>query len=84
MRTPTDFASLVDVFLGILQSVVPVIFSVTLLYILWKVVQLWILNAGETEKIAEGKRVAFIGVIALVIMAGIWGILALLREGIFG
>ena len=84
MFTPKNFADLVDVFLGIIASVIPVIFSVTLLFILWKVVQLWILNPGEAEKIEEGKRVALIGVIALVIMSGIWGILALLRDGIFG
>jgi len=32
----------------------------------------------------EGKYVAIVGVIALVIMSGIWGILQILRSSIFG
>ena len=84
MITPTNFAELVNVFLDILAAVVPLIFSVTLLVIIWKIFRLWIFSPADADKIAEGKQVALIGVIALVIMSGIWGILAILRSGLFG
>lgn len=84
MGQPENLGEVVDVFLGILDLLVPLIFSVTLLYVVWKIVQLWILSPGEVDKVQEGKRVALTGIIALVFMSGIWGILALLRVGIFG
>lgn len=84
MNRPSDFASLVEVLIDLLSLVIPLLFSLALLIIVWKVIQLWILSGGDTGKIEEGKQVALVGVIALVIMSGVWGILALLRASIFG
>ena len=81
---PGNFAQLVDQFIGILSLIIPFIFSLTLLIIVWRVVDLWIINAGDVTKIEEGKQVVVVGIIVLVIMSGIWGILALLRASLFG
>ncbi|MEZ4200645.1 MAG: hypothetical protein R3B69_03625 [Candidatus Paceibacterota bacterium] len=77
------FAGFVAQIIDILSGVVPLIFSLTLLVIVWKVVSLWIMNPGEADKIEEGKKIVVVGVIALVIMSGIWGILAILRDSLF-
>lgn len=77
------FAGLVAQIIGILSGVIPLIFSLTLLVIVWKVVNLWIINGGEADKIEDGKKIVLVGVIVLVIMSGIWGILAILRDSLF-
>ena len=81
---PQNFADLVGDLIGILSLVIPFIFSLTLLIIIWKIVNLWIINGTDPSKIEEGKQVAVVGIIVLVIMSGIWGILAILRSSLFG
>ena len=79
-----DFASLVGHILDILSMVIPLLFTLSLLVIIWKIVDAWVIHAGEADKVEEGKKVALIGVIVLVIMSGIWGILQLLRASLLG
>lgn len=79
-----NFASLVAHFISILSSLIPLIFSFALLVIVWKIVDVWIINAGDANKIEEGKKVVLVSIIVLVIMSGIWGILQLLRASVFG
>lgn len=82
--TPRNFAELVDLFIGLLSLVIPLIFALALLFIIWKIVDSWILNADNTTKVDEGKQYALWGVLILVVMSAIWGIIALLRSSIFG
>lgn len=78
--TPTTFAELVGLFLWTIQLIIPLIFAVTLLFLVWKIVDAWILGGGDVNKVEEGKKYALIGVVALVVMSSVWGILNLLRS----
>ena len=82
--TPRNFAELLDLFIGLLSLIVPLIFTLAMLFIIWKVVDSWVLNADNTAKVDEGKQYVLWGVLVLVVMSAIWGILALLRGSIFG
>ena len=83
MNPPTTFAQLVDVFLGLINLLIQLIFSVAFLVIVWKIVDAWVINAGDESKRAEGKATAVVGVIVLVVLVSVWGILTLLRTSIF-
>lgn len=80
---PRDFGELVGELIYIISLVIPIIFAITLLYITWKIVDAWIINGGDQTKIEEGKQTALIGVLVLVVMSGIWGILAILQSSLF-
>jgi len=85
--TPSNFAELVWQIIGILGLVIPLIFSVTLLVIIWKILDTWIINVGQggdTKKVEEGKQYVVVGMLVLVVMSGIWGLLRLLRASLFG
>ena len=82
--TPQNFSQLVDDFINLITLIIPLVFALTLLVIIWKIVDAWILNGGDSAKVEEGKKTALIGVLVLVVMSGIWGILAILRSSIFG
>lgn len=84
MYQPSNFAELVGQFIDILSLVIPFLFGLSLLVIIWKIVDAWIINAGDTAKIEEGRNVALWGIIVLVIMSGIWAILRILRVSVFG
>lgn len=78
--TPTDFNSLVVFFLEFIELLIVLVFAVTFIVIIWKVIDAWIIHADNEDKRAEGQSVALTGVLVLVVMAGIWGILALLQS----
>ena len=78
-----NFSDLVNTFIELISLVVPLIFALRLLLIVWKVVDAWIIHGGEESKIEEGKNTILVGIIALVVMSGIWGILSILQSSLF-
>jgi len=82
--TPKNFAELVGEFIGILSLIVPLIFGLTLLFFIWKIVDSWVINAAEPKKVEEGKQYALVGVIVLVVMSGIWAIVNIIQSSFFG
>lgn len=81
--TPTTFAELVSFFIGIINSLIVVIFGLAFIVMMWKIIDAWIIHADNDTKRDEGKAVALTSVIVMVIMASIWGILSFLKASIF-
>ena len=84
VETPTDFRSLVGIFINLLNLIIPLIFGLTFIVLIWGITKAWILNVGDQAEIDKGKKLVVAGIIGLVVMSGIWGILALFRSSIFG
>lgn len=84
MQNFQTFNDLVNFFIEILLLAIPLIFGLTLLVIAWGVFNAWIINVGDENKVAEGRQIALAGVIALVVMSGVWGILRILQASLFG
>lgn len=78
-----NFSDLVNEFINIISLLVPIIFTLTLLVIVWKVIDAWIIHGDDESKVEEGKHTLIVGIIALVVMSGIWGILAVLQYSLF-
>lgn len=83
-QQPRNFRELVDILLNIIDVLVLLIFALTVVVLMWGVIQAWILNAGDEAAIERGKKVVLVGIIVLTITAGIWGILYILRYSLFG
>lgn len=81
---PTTLSGLVNLFLGLINLIIPLIFALIFLFLVWKVIDSWILHADDERKRAEGKQYAVTAVIVMVILTIIWGIIAMLRSSIFG
>ncbi len=78
-----NFTDVVDKLLGIINLIVPLLFGLTFLFILWGVVDAWIIHGGDEGRVEEGKNTLIVGIIALVVMSGIWGILNILKSSLF-
>ncbi len=78
-----NFSDVVNKLLGIIDLIVPLLFGLTLLYIIWGVVDAWIIHGGDEGRVEEGKNTLIVGIIALVVMSGIWGILSILKSSLF-
>ncbi|MBI4086551.1 hypothetical protein HY416_01060 [Candidatus Kaiserbacteria bacterium] len=74
---PCNFSQLVTRFLDIIGLLIPFLFGLALIVFLWGITNAWILGGGDETKIEHGKKIALAGVIGLVVMAGVWGIVAL-------
>lgn len=83
MVTPTTFAGLVAFLLGIINQIIPLIFGLVFLVIIWKLIDAWILHADDETKRAEGRTIVITGVLVLVLMASIWGVLSILKHSLF-
>lgn len=75
-----DFAWLLAQFTEIIDVLVLVVFAVTFTIVLWQIINAWIIHGGNAMKVEEANKTIFIGVVVLVIMASVWGIVALLRS----
>lgn len=81
---PTTFSGLVNGILGIINIIIPAIFGLLFVYILWKIVDAWVINAADTKKRDEGKQLVVVAILVFVLMVSTWGIIALLRNTFFG
>lgn len=80
--TPTTLAELVAFFLGIVNSLIPLLFGIVFLVIIWKLIDAWVLHADDPGSREEGQTIALTGVIVIVIMISVWGILSLLKNSL--
>ncbi len=81
---PRNFGGVVEIFLGYIRLLIPLVIGLTFIILAWGVVRAWIIGQGNTEKIQAGQQIALWGVIGLVVMIAVWGIVAMLRTSFFG
>lgn len=84
MKTPTTFSGLVDFIVNIINILIPAIFGIVFVYLVFKIIDAWIIHAGDEKKLEEGKRLMTTAVIVFVLMVSTWGIVALLKNSLFG
>ena len=84
METPTTYSGLVAFIIDFINILIPAIFALIFAYTVWKVVDAWILHAGEPAKVAEGRVFAVTAVLVLVVMLSFWGIIAIIRTSFLG
>ena len=82
VTTPSTFAELVSFFLGLINMIIPLLIGVAFVFIIWKLIDAWIIHAADATKVEEGRTIALTGIIVLVVMISIWGILGLLQNSL--
>ena len=84
MKTPTTFKGLVGFVIEFINILIPTLFALLFVYIVWKIIDAWILNAGNDEKREEGKSLVTTAVLVFVLMVMAWGVVALIKQSLFG
>jgi TRAP-type mannitol/chloroaromatic compound transport system permease small subunit len=84
MATPATYSDLVTHIIGIINILIPAVFAIVFLYFVWKMIDSWIIHAGDEKSREEGKQYAVAAVIAFVVMVSVWGIVAMIKSSIFG
>jgi heme O synthase-like polyprenyltransferase len=81
---PTTFAGLVNEVIGIINIIIPLIFGILFLYLVWRVFENWVLKADDQNAREAGRQYALSAVIVFVVMISTWGIVRLLQSSLFG
>ncbi len=81
---PTTFSGLVNLFLGLINIAIPLIFGALFVFLVWKIFNSWVINAADEGAREEGRQYAVVAVIVFVVMIVARGIVAMLRTSIFG
>ncbi len=66
---------------SVMQIIVPIIMTLALLYFLWGLSK-YVLGAGNDEAQKEGRSMIIHGIIALFVMAAVWGLVAVLSRSV--
>ena len=75
-----DTVSTVDT---IIRAIVPIVMVLAILYFFWGLVK-YIQSAGDPEKASDGKSIMIYGIVALFVMAAVWGLVELLSNTFVG
>ena len=82
--TPTDFKGVVLFVIDFINILIPAIFGVLFLFIIWKIIDAWVIHAGDEKKREEGKRLVTVAILVFVFMVSAWGIVKLIKTSVFG
>ena len=82
--TPTDFKGVVLFVIDFINILIPAIFGLLFLFIIWKIIDAWVIHAGDEKKREEGKRLVTVAILVFVLMISTWGIVTLIKTSIFG
>ncbi len=73
---PTNFGQFINIFLDLIQTVIPVVAGLALLIFFWGLFKfIFRVGSGDEKAVGEGKNLMIWGLIALFIMVSVWGIL---------
>lgn len=81
-QAPSDFKSLIFLFVDLLNDAIMILVALGLLVFIWGLAK-FILSAGDTKAHDTGKALMTWGLLGLFVMGSIWGILGFL-SGEFG
>ncbi|MEK7552960.1 MAG: pilin [Patescibacteria group bacterium] len=78
-QTTADLDSIGGKVVDLLDLVVPIIMTLALIYFFIGLAK-YILSAGDDEKKGEGRNIMIWGVVALFVMASVWGLVSVLSR----
>jgi len=78
-QTPTTYGGLVNELIDFINVLIPAMFALLFVYFIWKMIDAWVLHAGDPNKVQEGKMFAVTAVFVLVVALSVWGIVAIIR-----
>lgn len=82
-RPPQTLQELVSFFLEFINYLIPFLFGLVFVYVLWKLIDAWVIHSGDPKRQAEGRTLAIVAVIVFALMLSTWGVVAMVREFLF-
>ncbi len=84
MNKPSTYTDLVNGIIDIVNYLIYAFYVFLYAYLIWKMIDCWILNAGDEKKTEEGKKYLFASIIAGIIFFTLFAFIKLLKTSLFG
>lgn len=82
INVPLDnITKIVTSFKGIINMLIPIMFGLAIVYFFYGLAN-YILSAGDPKKAADGKSIMIYGVIAIAVMASLFGLTKYLQDAL--
>ena len=78
-----NFLSFAQKLSGIANTVIPFLIGVAFVFVILGIFK-YIRQAGDAEKVAEGRKMLVYGVVALFLMLSFWGFVMIIKNSLFG
>jgi hypothetical protein len=75
MTPPTNFKQLVDIFIDLIKTALPVLVALAFLIFLWGGARFIFRLGGDEKAVEEGKNLMKWGLVALFVLVSFWSIL---------
>ena len=79
---PTTFGQLINIFLDLIRTAIPVLVGVALLVFLWGLAKFIFRIGGDEKAVSEGRNLIVWGLIAIFVMVSVWGIIEFVSKDI--
>jgi len=83
LAAPRDYAGLIDLFVGIVKLLLPVIFLLSLLFFAYGLAK-FIFSSGDPAAHESGRNVMIWGLVALFVLVSTYGLIRFFGNAIFG
>ena len=81
---PTTFKGLINAIISLINVIIPVLFAFLFLFVMWKLIDAWIINSDNETKREEAKGFLLTAILVMVLMVSTWGIVAMIKQSFFG
>jgi|GEM_PF-1563120 len=65
------------------NTIIPFLIGVALVCVIWGIFK-YVRQAGDAEKVAEGRKTIVYGIVALFLMLSFWGFVMIIKNSLFG
>jgi hypothetical protein len=84
IKNDSTFAEVLNVFIALFDNIITLLVVLIFFFVLWRVFTTWFLHGDDPKEIERGRQSVFIGLLVLVLVIGLWGVVAIVRTTFFG
>lgn len=80
--TARNLTDLINIFIDILQALVPLIVGLAVVVFFWGILK-YVIAGGDKDGKAEGRRVIVYGILGIAVMVSVWGLVEIVKNTFF-
>jgi hypothetical protein len=80
----STFSMFVSRLLTIVDALMVMIIALIVVLFMWRLISAWILHGGDEKEVERGKQSFLVGIVVLVCVIGLWGLVLIVENTLFG
>lgn len=80
----STFSMFISRILSVVDSLMVMVIALIVILFMWRLMSAWILHGGDEKEVERGKQSFLVGIVVLVCVIGLWGLVLIVRNTLFG